>query len=117
MFKEGFIFFLWGIALFIVFSPMVCGIEYPSTAIFTFVLLLGIWKSRWRATIQSKVFLLLTDFFPAYHQTAYATSFGAVRAGFRTEDIISDNFSASSLPEFPSFLPFIMAYFYSTGKS
>lgn len=63
MFKEGFIFFLWGIALFIVFSPMVCGIEYPSTAIFTFVLLLGIWKSRWRATIQSEVFLLLTTGF------------------------------------------------------
>ena len=59
MLKEGFIFLLWGIALFIVFSPFVSGIEYPSTAIFTFVLLLGIWKSRWSASIHSVVFLLL----------------------------------------------------------
>ncbi len=45
---------------------MVCGIEYPSTAIFTFVLLLGIWKSRWRATIQREVFLTLTIGFFLY---------------------------------------------------
>lgn len=59
MLREGFIFLLWGIALFFVFSPMVGVIEYSSSLILTFVLLLGIWKSRWQATIHNEVFLLL----------------------------------------------------------
>ncbi len=59
MFKEGFIFLLWGIALFTVLSPFVSGIEYPSTVIFTSVLLLGIWKSKWSVTLRNEVFLLL----------------------------------------------------------
>ncbi len=60
MFKKGCIFFPWGLTLFIVFSPFVSGIEYPSTFIFTSVLLLGIGKSRWLANLRNEVFLLLT---------------------------------------------------------
>lgn len=59
MFREGFIFLLWGIALFFVFFPIVSSIEYPSSLILTFVLLMGIWKSRWQVTIHNEVFLLL----------------------------------------------------------
>lgn len=64
MFKEGVIFLFWGAALFCVVSPIPMreGLDFYAP-VFTSILFLGIWKSRWRATMRSMVFLLATAFF------------------------------------------------------
>lgn len=59
MLKEGGIFLLWAIALFFGLCLLGGAIESPIVFILVSVLLLGIWKSRWQATIHNELFLLL----------------------------------------------------------